>query len=428
MASKTKLSVVIDFGTTKMVALAGYKSDVGKIEISGIAKTQSKGMKRGVIFNIEEVAASLYKLLADLQKQVDEKIEKVDVAYAGHQMKTIDFSNSKFTAGEGIVAQFDIDQLFNEAKKAQIDEGFQIIQVIPASYVVDGEQIEQNPVGITGQKIEVNYKLVVVPFSYMQNLQRVFDKVEIELGDVQLSTLAISESAINQDEKEMGVIILDIGAGTTKMAVFYENVLVHTAVIPFGGEVITRDIKEGCSILLKWAEQLKVEYGQALGDFADDQEMVTITGKNGWEPKEISFKSLAFIIQARLEEIIDSVYLQIEKSGVESQLGSGIVVTGGTSNLPNFISLVKFRTGMDARNANCTLRIQNRQKEIQHPEYLTALGMLSLMVNKTPENIIEKSRKKIKKKTGSGLSPWFSKVVQGVLDYVDDDNEDIALN
>ena len=153
------------------------------------------------------------------------------------------------------------------------------------------------------------------------------------MGEIALSPLALTEAVLTDEEKEVGAIVLDIGAGTTKMAVYHDGVLIHAAVIPFGGNVITTDIKEGCSIHLKWAEQLKVQYGEALGDFADEQKVVTIPGHNGWEPKEISFKSLAFIIQARLEEIIDSVYYQIEKSGIEGQLGSGIVVTGGTSNL-----------------------------------------------------------------------------------------------
>jgi cell division protein FtsA len=203
----------------------------------------------------------------------------------------------------------------------------------------------------------------------------------------------------------------------------------HTAVIPFGGDVVTNDIKEGCSILLKWAEQLKVQYGQALGDFADDQKVVTIPGHNGWEPKEISFKSLAFIIQARIEEIIDSVNFQIEKSGIADQLGAGIVLTGGTSNLDNIIALVKFRTGLDARKANLILGLHERHKEIQSSENYTALGLLSMVEKRTiPVLPVKEKPVKIKKEKEPGkLSPWFNKVVQGVLDLVDDDSEDVPL-
>jgi cell division protein FtsA len=229
----------------------------------------------------------------------------------------------------------------------------------------------EKPVGSTGRKVEANYKLLIIPNSYWVNLLKVFGKLDVKLVKiVTLSTLAVAEAVITRDEKEIGVIVLDIGCGTTNLAIFHNNMLIHTAVIPFGGDVVTNDIKGGCSILLKWAEQLKVQYGQALGDFADDQKVVTIPGNNGWEPKEISFRSLAFIIQARIEEIIDSVNFQIEKSGIVDQLGAGIVLTGGTSNLENIISLVKFRTGLDARKANLVLGLHEKHKELSRQRLL----------------------------------------------------------
>jgi cell division protein FtsA len=270
--------------------------------------------------------------------------------------------------------------------------------------------------------------LFIVPEAHILNFRRVFDKIGVAIEGITISHLAIAEVALSDDEKEIGSILLDIGAGTTKLAVYYENVLIHAAVIPFGGDVITKDIKEGCSILLKWAEQLKIKYGEALGDFADEQKVVTIPGHNGWDPKEITFKSLAFIIQARLEEIIDNVNLQIEKSGVEDQLGSGIVVSGGTANLNNLISLVKFRTGLDARKAFPVVYPVNRRKEFQSQDLLTALGLLKMVLERegVSEEIKTKPKKEKRKKGNTGLSPW-RKAIQGVLDYIDDDNDDLAM-
>src|SRR5680860_1141760 len=166
MASKSNFSVVIDIGTSKIVALAGKKTEAGKIEISGVAKTPSKGIKRGVVFNIDEVADSINQALFQLEKQIDEEITYVDVAYAGQYIKTVDFQNSKFTSDEGIVSKFDIDHLYNEAKKTELEQGFKIIQVIPKSFVIDDETTELNPVGITGRKVEANYKLVIIPEEY----------------------------------------------------------------------------------------------------------------------------------------------------------------------------------------------------------------------------------------------------------------------
>ena len=427
MASNENLSVVIDIGTSKIVALAGEKDEQGKLVVLGVEKIHSKGIKRGVVYNIDEAAKAIEQVLTKLEDRLDVQINKASVAYAGQHMKTINYQNSKSTNEDGIVSKLDVDHLYNEAKKIELEQEYKIIQVIPTSFVIDKEITELNPVGITGREIVAKYKLVVVPEIYVLNLQRVFSKIAVELEEITLTTLAVSEAVITEDEKEMGAIVLDIGSGTTKVAIYHDNMLIHTAVIPFGGSVVTRDIKEGCSILLKWAEQLKVKFGQALGDFADDQKYVTIPVHSNLESKEISFKSLAFIIQARLEEIIDCVNVEIEKSGVVDKIGAGIVLTGGTSNMDNFISLVKFRTGMDARIANLAFNpICN--KDISHDyKNFTALGLLNLQVNKTKIPVKETRKSKKKKKEGGGFS-FLDRVKQGALTFFDDDSEDIPMN
>lgn len=431
MASKSNLSVVIDIGTSKIVGLAGQKIEDGKIEIRGISKVSSRGIKRGVVFNIDEVVASLNELISDLQKQTQEKITSAAVTFAGQYIKTESYNAYRFTSEEGKVTTFDVNELYNEAKNTKVEKDYSIIHIIPQCYIIDDDIREVNPVGITGKKLEAQFKLLVIPEVHLVNLKRVFDLAGIKIENITLSPLAIAEATLSDDEKEIGSIMLDIGAGTTKLAVYFENILVHVAVIPFGGSVITRDIKEGCSILPKWAEQLKVKYGEALGDLADEQKVVTIPGHNGWEPKEITFKSLAFIIQARLEEIIDNVNYQIGKSGVEDQLGAGIVVSGGTANLNNIISMIKFRTGMDARKAFPVILPVNRKKEFQDQELLNALGMLKLSMKKGNTTVNEKRKEKKEKKVRereNGGFPYFRKIVQGVLDYIDDDSDDLTMN
>lgn len=427
MVLKTNLSVVIDIGTSKLTALAGRKNEEGKMEILGAASNSAGGIKRGVVLNIEEAAASIGHVLDKLKEQVNGKIKRVDITYAGQPMRIYEHKGYRLTSGDGIVTQSDVDELFNEARNLKIEKDFITLHIIPQTYIIDGEIFELNPVGVTGQKIEAGYKLIAIPEVHLSNFERVLNKAGVEMGDVILSPLAVSETVLTGDEKEMGAILLDIGAGTTKLAVFNDGTMIHTAVIPFGGNAITRDIKEGCAILPKWAEQLKIQYGQALGDFADEQKVVTIPGYSGWEPKEISFKSLAFIIQARLEEIIDSAFFQMEKSGILDQLGSGIVLTGGTAALNNLVSLVKFRTGMDARLAFSVIRTETEITELEQPGFFTALGLMKMALDKLDPQPKQKRKKQKKKKKEGGFSPWLKGVVQGVLDYVDDD-EDVALN
>ncbi len=427
MASKTNLSVVIDIGTSKIVALAGEKNEQGKVKVLAAAKIVSKGIKRGIVFNIDEAADCINQVITQLEDQLEETITTVNVAYAGQQMKTIDYQNSRITSEEGVVTKTDVDFLYNEAKKVEFEEAYKIIQVIPTSFIVDNEETFLSPVSTTGRKIVAKYKLVVVPKLYVANLKRVFEKTSVELGDITLATLAVSEAVITEDEKELGAVVLDVGAGTTNLAIYYENRLMHTAVIPFGGSVVTKDIKEGCSILLKWAEQMKVKYGGAMGDFANNQKYVTIPVHNGCEPKEISFRQLAYIIQARLDEILDVVNAEIEKSGVVDYLGGGVVLTGRASNLDNFISLVKFRTGMDARLANLAFNPICEKTVRTDPSYYTTLGLLNLELNKS-EIPVKKTRNKGKSKKEKTSFSILDKVVQGALGLFEDDNDDLAMN
>jgi cell division protein FtsA len=427
MASKQELSVVVDLGTSKMVALAGKLTELGKMEIAGIAQVPSQGIKRGVISNIEEACEAMGSLLQKLEDQLGGRPDKIHVALAGPKMCTIDYKTSALTSGEGYVTAQDVQRLIDQASRVETQQEYRVVSVIPTSYIIDDENEVEKPVGSTGRKIEACFKLVVIPAQYLNTLKLVFDRLDVELGEVILSSLAVSEAVLSTEEKEVGVIVMDFGAGTTKMAIYQDNVLKHTAVVPFGGQVVTNDIKEGCSIFLKKAELLKVKYGQAMGDFADDRKVVTIAGENGWEPRDISFKSLAYIIQARLEEIIESVGAQIEKAGIEDNVGSGIVITGGTANLDNMVSLVKFKTAMDARKAHTVIHPVNRKEEFQNSDLFTALGALKLVLSSS-DSLTGFSQPKGSRKKDRGFAPLIKDVVQGALNLFDTTGSDAELN
>ena len=420
MASEKNLSVVIDIGTSKMVGLVGSRTNEGKIEIAGMATVVSGGIKRGVVFNIDEVATGVRKLLDDLETQIEAEITGVTICYAGQHFKSISVQSSVISAN-GEITQEMVDQLFAEARNYHLPEEDTILHVIPQKYLIDNENLVSSPVGISGEKLDARFKLLVVPKKQIDDFEKVFSRVGVNIEKITYSPLAISEAVLTSVEKEVGSIILDIGAGTTKIAVYKDNILQHVAVIPFGGMVVTKDIKEGCSILEKWAEKLKITYGHALGDFADEQSVVTIPGYNGWEPKEISFKSLAFIIQARLEEIMDSVNYQIEKSEVD-QIGTGVVITGGTSNMKNIDSLVKYRTCLDARIAFSVINPVNHKAELQNEKYLTALGLLKLTLKGETKPQKAKTSRSIWGGKFGGFTPKLNKVLQGVINFVDEDD------
>ncbi len=393
MASKQEFAVVVDIGTTKITALAGEKNENGKIVILGQAKVASRGIKRGVVINPEEFAGALRSLVAQLEGQVGEKIRSIDVSMAGQGLKTIVFEGVRYIES-GLVSQHDVDYLENEARNMPLEPGYRIYHLFPKSYEIGDDPFVTVPVGHEGRKMVARYTLVTAPSSYQESVEKALARVGLILGNFVLSPLALSGAVISEEEKDLGVIAVDIGGGTTKMTAWAEGRLVHVAVIPFAGEVITHDIREGCSILQKWAEQLKIQYGQAMGDFAEEEKVVTIPGNNGWEPKEISFKTLAYIIQARLEEIIDSVYYQVEKAGFQNQSPQGIILTGGTTKMVNLLQLVKFRTGMDARLGFSQVKLASTP-DLDKPGYLTALGLLQeALRNSLPGRISDSSRGK----------------------------------
>jgi cell division protein FtsA len=230
---------------------------------------------------------------------------------------------------------------------------------------------------MSGKRLEANFHIVIGQISSARNIEKCIHRVGLQVRQLVLEPLASSAAVLTEDEQEAGVALVDIGGGTTDVAVYYDDVIRHTAVIPFGGNVVTRDIKEGCAILQRQAESLKLQFGSALGDLAHDDKVVTIPGISGRDPKEISFKSLAYIIQSRMEEIIDAVVYEIENSGYMDKLSAGIVLTGGGAMLKNLNQLVKFKTGLDVRIGypNESLAADTPE-EINQPMYSTSIGLL----------------------------------------------------
>ena len=368
----------IDIGTTKIVAIVGKKNENGKIEILGLSKALSRGVKRGVVLNIEETVTAIQTTVEDVQKRSGIMFSEVFVGIAGQHIKSM--KNRGYIMREAYddeIKKEEVFRLIEDMHKIHIEIGEEIIHVIPQNFIVDNETGVKSPIGMCGRRLEANFHIVIGQVAAAKNIEKCIRKANLTVKDMILEPLASSDAVLTEDEKEAGVVLIDIGGGTTDVAVYYDNIIRHTAVIPFGGNVVTKDIKEGCAILQRHAEQLKVQYGSALGDIAPEDKVVSIPGISGREPKEISFKSLAYIIQSRMEEIIDAINFEIQNSGYADKLAAGVVITGGGSMLKHLPQLMKFKTAMDVRIGLPNEHLSGSGKnEINQPMYATSIGLI----------------------------------------------------
>ncbi len=378
MAKKDQIVAAIDIGTTKIVTIVGCINENQRLEVLGMSRTASKGVKRGVVLNIEETVNAIESTVRDARTMAGIRFSDVFVGIAGQHIKSL--RNRGYInrdSYEDEITRNDIRKLVEDMYKIPVDVGEEIIHVLPQNFIVDSETGVKNPVGMSGKRLEANFHIVVGQIASARNIEKCINRVGLNVKQLILEPLASSEAVLTSDEKEAGVALVDIGGGTTDVAVYYDDIIRHTAVIPFGGNVVTRDIKEGCSILQRQAESLKVQFGSALGDLAQEDKVVTIPGISGREPKEISFKSLAYIIQSRMEEIIDAVMYEIENSGFMDKLSAGIVLTGGGAMLRHLPQLVKFKTGMDVRVGFPNERlVAESREEVNQPMYSTSIGLL----------------------------------------------------
>jgi len=378
MKQREQYVAAIDIGTTKIVSIVGKKNESGKIEILGLSKAPSNGVKRGVVLNIEETVDAILKTVDDVQDRSGVAFTDVFVGIAGQHIKSMKsrgYINRESSDDE--ISKEDVFNLTQDMHKIPIEIGEEIIHVIPQNFIVDNETGVKNPIGMCGRRLEANFHIVIGQVASAKNIEKCIRKAGLNVKDLILEPLASADAVLTDDEKEAGVVLVDIGGGTTDVAVYYDNIIRHTAVIPFGGNVVTNDIKEVCSILQRFAEQLKLQYGSALGDIAPEDKVVSVPGISGREPKEISFKSLAYIIQSRMEEIIDSVNFEIQSSGYADKLSAGVVLTGGGAMLKHLAQLVKFKTAMDVRIGLPNENLSGSSKEeINQPMFATSVGLI----------------------------------------------------
>jgi len=376
-----KLAVGLDIGTTKIVAMLGTKNEYNKLEIVGIGKSKSQGVHRGVVNNITQTIQSIQAAAQEAEAISGNKIESVVVGIAGQHIRSLQHSDYiTRTNADAVIDESDIERLKNQVFKLVMLPGEEIIHVLPQEYKVDGQAEIKEPIGMYGGRLEANFHVVVGQVSSIRNIMRCVKSAGLDFGGITLEPLASADAVLSQEEKEAGVALIDIGGGTTDLAIFKDGIIRHTAVIPFGGNVITEDIKEGCSIIEKQAELLKIKFGSAWPGENKDNEIVSIPGLRGRDPKEITLKNLSKIIHARVQEIIEQVYAEIKNYGHEEQkkkLIAGIVLTGGGSQLKHLKQLVEYITGMDTRIGYPNEHLAgDTDKTTASPLFATAVGLV----------------------------------------------------
>lgn len=396
------IAVGLDIGTTKIVAMIGKTNEYGKIEVLGTGRAKSLGVHRGVVNNITQTIQSIQQAVEEAESVSNIKIKDVVVGIAGQHIRSLHHSDYITRPNsEKVIDETDIEKLISQVHKLVMLPGEEIIHVLPQDYKVDGQAEIKAPIGMYGGRLEANFHVVVGQVSSIRNVGRCIKSAGLELANITLEPLASAEAVLSQEEKEAGVALIDIGGGTTDLAIFKDGIIRHTAVIPFGGNVITEDIKEGCSIIEKQAELLKTKFGSAWPGENKDNEIVSIPGLRGREPKEITLKNLSKIIHARVVEIIEQVYLEIKNYGHEEtkkKLIAGIVLTGGGAELKHIKQLVEYITGMDTRIGYPNEHLSgNSDFDLSSPSFATAVGLLmkGLERKKTKKVVAENVEEKL---------------------------------
>ncbi|MBT4478405.1 MAG: cell division protein FtsA [Flavobacteriales bacterium] len=376
--TQSEIVVGLDIGTTKITVIVGKKDQYGKLEILGTGKSVSNGVSRGVVANIDKTVDSIKIAVEDAEKESGITIDEVYVGIAGQHIKSLQHRGEMVRDDiDEEITKFDLDKLDNNMFKLVTIPGEEVIHVIPQEYTVDGEDFIQDPKGMAGVHIEANFHIITAKSAAVKNIIRCVTKAGLKPRDLILEPFASAEAVLDNDELQEGVCLVDIGGGTTDIAIFLDGIIRHTAVIPFGGNVITKDIKQGIQILEKQAEMLKIKFGSAMSSSTKENVIVSIPGLRTKDPKEVSVKNLSAVIESRMKEIIDLVNYQIKSSGYFDKLMTGIVITGGGSQLRNLPQLFSYITGKEVRIGLPNEHLGKDSKDlIKSPIYATGVGLV----------------------------------------------------
>ena len=369
-----KLVVGLDIGTSKIAAIVAEITAEGAFEIIGMGNCPARGLKKGVVVNIEITVNAIQRALEEAELMADCKIKEVYTGIAGSHIKSFN-SQGMVAIKDKEVGQMDIDRVIETAKAVQIPNDQQILHILNQEFIIDGQEDVREPLGMSGVRLEVKVHIVTGAVSAAQNIIKCVRRCGLEVRDLILQPLASAMAVVSDDEKDLGVALVDIGGGTTDLAIFTHGAIRHTAVIPIAGDQITNDIAMALRTPTKDAEDLKQRYGCALSQLADPQQMIEVPGIGERGPRELSRKTLAEVIEPRVEELYSLVQAELRRSGYEELLSSGIVITGGSAMMQGMVELgeeifhMPVRVGVPHYSGALA-------EVVRHPRYSTAVGLL----------------------------------------------------
>ena len=370
-----QIVVGVDIGTTKICAVVAESDELGRINVLGIGIAESDGLNRGVVVNIDKTVASVQKAIHEAERAADVEVQNVIVGIAGDHIQSFQ-SRGVITIANPEVSGEDVKRLLVDTANVAMPSDREILHIIPQEFIVDGQDGVLDPVGMSGMRLEANVHIITGLVSAAKNIYRCIEKADYQVTDVVLEPLASSFSVLHPDEKEVGVVLIDIGGGTTDVAVFEDHTIRHTAVIAVAGNNVTEDIRKGLGIMRNQAEKLKCKFGCAMVDLTDGNEQIQIPGLGGRQEKLINSSTLAQIIQPRMQEILEIADIEIRRSGYEKHLSAGAVLTGGGSMIAGTQELANEVLGLETRIGSPAKQGNGLWEEVSDPKYATGTGLV----------------------------------------------------
>lgn len=397
--------VGLDIGTSKVVAMVAELGDDGQLQVVGIGAQESRGLKRGIVANIESTVLSIKRAIEEAELMADCKINAVTVSMGGNHISSMN-SHGIVAIQAGEVSELDLERVIDAARAVALPSGQKILHILPQEYVIDGQEGIQDPLGMAGVRLEVKVHIVTCALNVSQNIVKCVSRCDLNLDDIVLNALASSYAVLTDDEKELGVCLVDMGGGTIDVAVFTAGAIRHTAVIPVAGDQVTNDIAMALRTPTVHAEDVKVRYACALAQLTDLSESIKVPSVGDRPARDLSRQALADVVQPRYEELYTLVQAELRRSGYEELIAAGMVLTGGTAQMEGAVELAEEIFHMPVRLAK-PHKAQGPSGLLDNPTYSTCVGLLNYALQAGSSIQVEPPKRS---GMGSSASQWLGRM------------------